>query len=121
MSKKILLVDDEATIRWIIKTAFEYDGLGHEILEAEDGAIGVTVATESKPDLIVMDYKMPNMNGWESTTEIRKFLPDAIIIGHTAYANQKNLDDGLAAGCTEIVKKPVDLEDWQALVKKYLG
>jgi CheY-like chemotaxis protein len=119
MSKrKILIVDDEQTIRWILKMALEVNNI--KIFEATTGREGVEAAKDLAPDLIIMDYKMPDMNGWEATKKIREFMPDTPIIGHTGYANDKNVEDGFQCGCTEILKKPVDLSEWENTIKAYL-
>jgi len=117
--KTILIVDDEQTIRWILRMALEVKNL--KIIEATSGMDGVKVAKESNPDMIIMDYKMPDLNGWAATKMIREFLPSVPIIGHTGYANDQNIEEGYQCGCTEILKKPVDLSEWDNKLNKYLS
>ncbi len=117
-SRTILIVDDEQTIRWILKMALEVKHF--KIIEASTGREGVEMARENRPDMIIMDYKMPDLNGWEAAKKIREFLPDVPIIGHTGYANDQNVEDGFKAGCNEILKKPVDLDEWENTLNSYL-
>jgi CheY-like chemotaxis protein len=97
------------------------EGRGFTVLEASSGEEGVSVAKQVKPDLVIMDYKMPDMNGWTATSAIKLFYPDTIVIGHTGYANDQNIAEGLKAGCNEILHKPVDLDAWERTIAQYLG
>jgi CheY-like chemotaxis protein len=117
--KTVLIVDDEQTIRWILKMALEVKNL--RIIEATTGKEGIDMAREVNPDMIIMDYKMPDVNGWDATKAIREFLPNVPIIGHTGYANDKNVEEGFECGCNEILKKPVDLNEWDDKLNKYLN
>ncbi len=117
--KSILIIDDESTIRWILKMALEVKDLN--ILEASSGEEGVAIVRQIKPDLVIMDYKMPDMNGWQATALIKSIHPNIIIIGHTGYASELNLQEGFKSGCTEILKKPVDLDEWEKTITKYLA
>jgi len=119
MSKTILIIDDESTIRWILKVSLEDKDLN--IVEASSGEEGIEMAKQISPDLIIMDYKMPDMNGWQATAQIKKFLPNVIVIGHTGYASEKNLQEGLDLGCSQILQKPVDLDEWDLTISKYLS
>ncbi len=119
MTKTLLIIDDESSIRWIIKVAFEQEDI--RIIEASSGEEGVATALQLSPNLIIMDFKLPGINGWEATREIKKQLPNVTIIGHTGYANDENKKQGFEAGCSEILNKPVDLEEWEEVISKYLS
>ncbi|MEI7942142.1 MAG: response regulator [Candidatus Riflemargulisbacteria bacterium] len=119
MTKTLLIIDDESSIRWIIKVAFEEEDI--RIIEASSGEEGVATALQILPDLIIMDYKLPGINGWEATKTIKKTLPNTIIVGHTGYANADNKKQGFESGCTEILNKPVDLDEWEEVISKYLS
>ena len=118
MAKTILIVDDEATLRWVLKAALESEK--YKIVEAASGKEGIEMAKSTNPDLIIMDYKMPDINGWQATKAILKESPNLPIIGHTGYANDKNIEDGFEAGCVEILHKPVDLDEWETTISKYI-
>jgi CheY-like chemotaxis protein len=119
MKKTILLVDDESTIRWILRVMLE--GHNFSVLEASSGEEGIAVAKQVKPNLIIMDYKMPDMSGWAATASIKQLYPDVIIIGHTGYANDQIVQEGLKAGCAHILHKPVDLDEWERTIAEYAG
>jgi CheY-like chemotaxis protein len=70
-------------------------------------------------DLIFMDIKLPDMDGYEVTREIRKFDPDIPIISLTAYAFEADREKALAAGCTEYLSKPVKKEGLMMCLRKY--
>ena len=119
MKKTILIVDDESTIRWILRVTLE--GRDFVVLEASSGEEGVSMATQVKPDLIIMDYKMPDMNGWTATEKIKLIYPHVIVIGHTGYASDQHVLEGMKVGCATILHKPVDLDEWEQTISKYLG
>ena len=116
--KKVLIVDDESTIRWFLKAIFVDQSF--EIIEATTGEEGIAQAKAIPPDIIIMDYKMPDMNGWKAAREIRLFAPKIPIIGHTGYASKENLQKGLDSGIKEILMKPVDLEVWGEIISRHV-
>lgn len=67
---KIMVVDDEEKIRFIVRKMLENDG--HEVLEAEGGKECIEIIKNEKPDLVLMDVMMPEMDGWEAAKEIKK-------------------------------------------------
>jgi two-component system, autoinducer 1 sensor kinase/phosphatase LuxN len=86
IGKTVLVVDDSAAIRELLASAFLSDGY-QTCVEAENGKEAIEVAKQSKPDLIVLDFSMPVMNGLQSAPELRKILPQTPIILFTLYAN----------------------------------
>ena len=75
----------------------------------------------NKFDLILMDIRMPVMNGLIATQEIRKTFPDVIIIAQTAYANEEDKHLCIAAGCNDYVSKPIDKNQLLNTIRKYLN
>jgi CheY-like chemotaxis protein len=104
----VLLVDDLADIRQILRGAFEPTGLS-VCGEAENGAEAITQAAKYKPDLIILDVSMPVMNGLQAAPELRRILPDTPIILFTQYADNILKRDAMAAGVSSVVPKS-DLE-----------
>jgi PAS domain S-box-containing protein len=91
------------------------------ILYAENGEQAVEFCrNEQKIDLILMDIQMPVMDGYEATTEIRKFLPDLPIIVLTAYSFEDENSSFSEKGCTDYLTKPIDKATMLAMVKKYI-
>jgi len=118
--KKILVVDDTEWNRDLMVQLLEDE---YTILQAVDGAEGVRMTEEEKPDLILMDLGMPVMDGWEATRKIKandalKHIP---IIAVTSHAMVGDEIDARKAGCDDYLSKPVDDEELLKKIKKFLG
>lgn len=106
---KILYVEDNEDNADILKRRL--GRLGFEIVIATDGAEGVAMAGETKPDLILMDLSLPVMDGWEATGRIKaapetRHIP---VIALTSHAMTGEREKALAAGCDDFDTKPVEL------------
>jgi CheY-like chemotaxis protein len=118
--KKVLVIEDNEKNLYLMK--FILEKMGHRIIEARDGAAGVELACEEKPDLILMDIQLPVMDGYEATRKIRaqEDTKDIPIIAITSYAMVGDKEKTLAAGCTAYVEKPIDPEKFIKELEKYL-
>jgi DNA-binding NarL/FixJ family response regulator len=104
--KRILIVDDSATIRQIIRTFFEKQS-GIEICgEAVDGLDAIEKAEELKPDLIVLDLAMPNLNGVETASILKRRMPKTPIILFTMYDELASQSLIASVGVTAVISKP---------------
>jgi len=118
--KRILVVEDNednmCLVRFILKKH------GHEVIEAWDGAEGVALAVQEKPDLVIMDIQLPDIDGLEATKKIRESEADSDIpiIALTSYAMPGDREKALAAGCTGYITKPIDVETFMAEIEKHL-
>lgn len=106
VSRKILLVDDSADCRHIL--ALQARAMGYEIVEAETGADGVHKAAKELPDLIVMDLRMPGVDGVEATRRIKadpqtRHIP---IIVNTAWVVKNRMEEAVTAGAAMVLTKP---------------
>ncbi|MEZ5000652.1 MAG: response regulator [Bacteroidales bacterium] len=72
-------------------------------------------------DLVLMDIRMPEMNGCEATTKIRQFNPEVIIIAQTAYGFTGDREIALAAGCTDYISKPIDEKLLFQIIKGHMN
>lgn len=88
---------------------------------ALNGLEAVGLFKEEKPDLILMDMKMPVMDGLDATREIRKLDTEIPIIVLTANAFDCDRQKSMDAGCTDYMAKPIIATDLLAMIKKYLG
>lgn len=119
--KKVLAVDDSATIRTSISFVLKQEG--YDVVEAVDGVDGLAKAKEQKFNLVITDINMPNMDGIEMikqlrTTEGYKFTP---IIALTTESQGSKMQEGKAAGATGWIVKPFTSEKLLAIVKKIIG
>lgn len=120
MTRRILLVEDTADNREIIRDLM--DSVGYELLEAHDGAAGLAMATEHKPDLILMDIQLPVIDGYEVTRRLKAdpALCDIPIIAVTSYALSGDEDKTRQAGCDAYVPKPFSPRQLLAIINQFL-
>ncbi len=109
MKNRILIADDEEDIRWILKTSLEKSGF--EVECAENGEDAVVKASEEIYSLILLDINMPDMNGFEALTQLRKRKIDSPIIFITAQNTVSNAIDSMQLGAYDYLTKPFDLEE----------
>jgi two-component system chemotaxis response regulator CheY len=120
MGKTILTVDDAATMRKMV--SFTLRGAGHETLEAQDGAVALSVLQAQRVDLVITDVNMPNMDGIELTRQLRA-LPTfgrTPILLLTTESDPAKKAEGRAAGATGWMVKPFNQEQLLAVVAKLL-
>ena len=118
---RILVVEDNEDNRDSLSRRLERRGF--EVLIATDGKRGVAMAAAEKPDLILMDMNMPEMDGWEATRKI-KAAPEAgdvPVIALTAHAMTGDRERALAVGFDGYIAKPYRLRELVACVEDFLG
>jgi len=107
MAKRVLLVDDARTSRIIVGKIVK--SLGHEVVgEAEDGLLGYEAYKELKPDLVLSDIEMPNLDGYGMVEKIISEFPDANIVMVTSVVNAQFIQKIMSIGALDAVKKPVN-------------
>ncbi|MFL6797992.1 MAG: response regulator [Xanthobacteraceae bacterium] len=119
---KVLYVEDNDDNVYMLKMRLELLG-DIEVLTAEDGEKGCEAAAKERPDIILMDLEMPNVDGWEATQRL-KSNPDtrAIpIIALSAHALAGAREKALAAGCDEFDTKPIEFDRLVATVRRVLA
>ena len=90
------------------------------LIRATNGMDAVTMFDEYKPDLILMDLNMPQLNGIEATKIIRQLSEDVIVIAQSAYAFDENIKEAIDAGCNDFITKPIAKEALEEIITKYL-
>ena len=120
MSKKILIVDDAAFMRMMIKDILSKNG--YEVVgEAENGAKAIEKFKELTPDLVIMDITMPELDGIAAVKEIKKLDGDSKIIMCSAMGQQAMVIESIQAGARDFIVKPFQAERVVEAVKKVLG
>ncbi|MCK4750118.1 MAG: response regulator, partial [Bacteroidales bacterium] len=116
-NRRILVAEDEE-LNWLfIREMLRKTGA--EIIRAKDGKEAVKIARKSHPDVILMDIKMPEMNGIEATRKIRAINSKVPIIAQTAYVMAEEKEECSKAGCNHFVTKPLDRTIIMELIDRY--
>ncbi len=115
---KVLVVDDDKILQDNVRKALEY----HEFLVdvADNGLEAVNAVYKEKYDLVVMDVNMPEMDGIEALTEIKKHDPSIIVLILTAYSNVGDAVKAVKEGAFNYLEKPISSENLVALIKRAL-
>jgi two-component system, chemotaxis family, chemotaxis protein CheY len=111
--RTILLTDDEPHIRKFIGLVLKKFG-DPRILEAGDGAIAVKLYEQEKPDLVLLDVNMPNMDGIQALTEIRRLDPEALVIMLTSLANRHTVEECARLGAIDYIRKDTPRDELTA-------
>jgi CheY-like chemotaxis protein len=118
---RILLVDDNEMNRDML--ARRLTRRGFEVVTAIDGSQGMDAARAQKPDLILMDMRLPDMDGWMAAQTIKAEEPtrDIPIIALTAHAMEGDRETALEAGCDDYETKPVEINRLLGKINQWLG
>lgn len=115
--EKILVVDDEASIRRILETRLSM--IGYDVVTAADGEEAITTFNENNPDLVVLDVMMPKLDGYGVCQELRK-ESDIPIIMLTALGDVADRITGLELGADDYVVKPFSPKELEARIRSVL-
>ncbi len=118
---KILIAEDERDIRDLIEFTLRY--AGHEVVKASNGAEAVELAPQVRPDLIIMDVRMPRMTGYEACQALKKLddVKDIPVVFLSAKGQQSEMDAGLEAGAYDYILKPFAPDQLIERVKEILA
>ncbi|MBV8781137.1 MAG: response regulator [Phycisphaerae bacterium] len=117
---RILIIEDNEENRDSLSRRLQRRGF--EVLLAADGVAGVAAAKADKPDLILMDMNMPELDGWEATRQIKAdpAIADVAVIALTAHAMTGDRERAIEAGCAEYHTKPVEFPKLLAQIEAVL-
>lgn len=104
--KTILVVEDDNYNTLFIKEVLNRTGAN--VLHTEYGSEAVQMVLENEPDLILMDIRLPDIDGYEAVRQIKKKKPDIGIVAQTAYASQLDRQKAIDAGCSDYISKPIN-------------
>jgi CheY-like chemotaxis protein len=120
--RTLLCVEDNEDNLYMLQLRFDVLG-GYEILSARDGAAGIAMATSERPDLILMDLNLPEIDGWEAARRLKadpmtRHIP---IIALSAHAMAGDREKALATGCDDFDTKPVEFDRLLAKIERALA
>lgn len=115
----LLLVEDNTDFRTVLQRRFEQ--MGYQVLTAPDGVRGLQVVMDSAPDLILLDLNMPYRDGLETLRLIRSVKPEMKVMILTAVMDDPAQAEARKLGVTDILFKPVSIQDLAAAVRRALG
>ena len=115
--RTILIVDDFDDTRLLLRTWLQKKGF--HVVEAENGNRAVAKAESVRPDLIIMDVEMPELDGLAATRKIRELsgFASVPIVAVSAYGADQYRDHALAAGCNEYVSTPFEPDELERLIR----
>ena len=115
--RTILVVDDFDDTRLLLRTWLQKKGF--RVVEAENGNTAVAAAESNRPDLIIMDIEMPELDGLAATRKIREQtdLKEVPIVAVSAYGADLYRDHAIAAGCNEYMSTPFEPQELERLIR----
>ncbi|AVR89421.1 response regulator [Thauera aromatica] len=121
MNRRILLIEDNEQNRYL--AGFLLQARGWEVVHAEDGPTGLSLATEADPALILLDIQLPGMDGYAVARSLRAnaLLAGVPVVAVTSYAMPGDREQCLAAGCDGYIEKPIDPDSFVFEVERFLG
>ena len=114
---KILIVDDHAIVRDGLAAILKFQKDMAVVGEADDGQSAIQKAQELRPDIILMDLMMPNMNGADATAAIKRILPNAQILILTSYGTSSDLSRAFKNGATGAITKSLPKEELLSAIR----
>ena len=117
---RVLYIEDDFNNRMLVKRVLLAEGF--EVHEAESAILGIEMARNDPPDLILMDISMPEMDGVTATQHIRQIptISNIPIVALTANAMQGDKETFLEAGCDGYISKPIDIDTFADQIRQYL-
>ncbi|HEU4484394.1 MAG TPA: response regulator [Povalibacter sp.] len=120
MNARILLIEDNLQNLYLAR--FLLEQAGHEVLQAETGPLGLSMAAQERPDLILLDIQLPGMDG-HAVARALKSDPQLLsipVVAVTSYAMAGDREKCLAAGAEGYIEKPINPESFVADVERFL-
>lgn len=118
MKRKILIADDEPNMIWALKRALTKEG--YEVLSVENGEEAVKTFEKEEPDLVILDLKMPKMDGMEALKAIKEINHKVPVMMITAHGTTKVAVEAMKMGALDYILKPFDIEELRVTIRKAL-
>jgi two-component system, response regulator, stage 0 sporulation protein F len=116
--KKVLIVDDQNGIRILLMEVFGSEG--YETFQAANGKIALEIVEKEPPDLVLLDMKIPGMDGLEILKHLKAMHPDIKVIMMTAYGELDMIKEATELGALMHFTKPFDIDEMRIAVNKQL-
>ena len=116
-NKKILIVDDQFGIRILLNEIFQKEG--YATFQAANGAQALAIVNKQKPDLVILDMKIPGMDGLEILKRIKKDYEEIKVIIMTAYGELDMIQEAMDRGAVTYFSKPFDIDELLQMVHKH--
>ena len=117
-TEKILIIDDDISVSTVVKLALEGK---YDVAVTTSASSAYKYLSEYKIDLVLLDIKMPKINGIEALREIRSKHPDIIVIMLTAYASTDNIKQAKILGAHKFISKPFEIDELRSYVDRVLS
>lgn len=114
-SKRILIVDDDAGVRDSLARILR--GSGYVVEVAENGEKGIVKGESFHPDVLLVDIRMPGIDGIETHRELHRRFPQLVGISMTAYASSEKTKEAIDGGAVSVLPKPLNIESLMELVQ----
>jgi len=114
--RRILVADDEANMRWVLERALTK--AGYEVETVEDGQLALDRALAERPDLVLVDLKMPKIDGLSVLRRLKEHYPDLLIVMMTAHGSTSTAVEAMKAGAQDYLMKPFDIDELLITVAK---
>jgi two-component system, NtrC family, response regulator AtoC len=114
----ILVVEDEKLIRWSVRERLKQEGF--QVMEAETGSEAFQAMEEEVPDLLLLDYRLPDTTGLQILEKVHRDMPEVSVIMMTAYGTVESAVQAMKLGAFDYLTKPVNLDELAVVVQKAL-
>jgi CheY-like chemotaxis protein len=119
IGKTILIAEDEAVSRFLFEKALKKTNAN--LFFVKNGVEAVEMIKENTEiDAVIMDIRLPLMDGLEATTKIKELIPEMPVIIQSAYAMQSTREEALESGCDDFITKPIKVETLLAILHRHL-
>ena len=118
-NKIVVIAEDEQINYLFLKAVLKPTKA--QVIWTKTGRETIDICNSEKVDIVLMDIKMPDLNGLEATIEIKKDFPNLPIISQTAYAMEEDEIASIEAGCDDYISKPIRPENLLSKMSKYIG
>lgn len=112
----VLIIDDEKGMRWALEKALQSEG--YEVITVDNGYDGISVLGSSRVSLVLLDYKMPDIDGLETLLQIKQNHPNIPVIFMTAFSSMPTALEAIKRGAVGYITKPFQLVDLKSAVKR---